>query len=233
MKIRPIAGKNSVGASQPGRGRLFAWAGLVAFLIAIEYAARLSGGTPDRNVLYRYSTAAGSVLIYLILLGVVLGIAGGRGLLALRRPSVSCGKALGMGLLLLIGTWIAIAILDHFLHGAREQGLTPKGWEPAHAGAYAANFVAIAIVAPFVEELTFRGLGFSLLERYGKWFAIVAVGVAFGLAHGLVEALPELALFGCALAWLRARTGSVFPGMLLHGTFNAISLIAAVTVHSS
>jgi membrane protease YdiL (CAAX protease family) len=85
-------------------------------------------------------------------------------------------------------------------------------------------------MAPLTEELTFRGLGFSLLERYGTWLAIVVVGVTFGLAHGLVQALPELALFGCALAWLRARTGSVLPGMLLHAVFNALALIAAVTI---
>ncbi len=80
-----------------------------------------------------------------------------------------------------------------------------------------------------VEELTFRGLGFSLLERFGTWTAILTIGVTFALAHGLVQAFPELAVFGCALAWLRWKTVSVYPGMLLHGTFNSISLIAAVT----
>ncbi|MFI5302171.1 MAG: CPBP family intramembrane glutamic endopeptidase, partial [Polyangiales bacterium] len=121
--------------------------------------------------------------------------------------------------------------IDPLLHGGREQGLTPTGWQPRHAGAYAANFVVIAAVAPVVEELLFRGLGFSLFERFGRWQAILTIGIAFGLYHGLVQALPELALFGCALAWLRSKTASVFPGMLLHGTFNAIALIAAVTVH--
>jgi membrane protease YdiL (CAAX protease family) len=87
----------------------------------------------------------------------------------------------------------------------------------------------IAAVAPFVEELLFRGLGYSLLERYGRWPAILTVGVAFGLYHGLVQALPELVIFGCALAWLRSKTRSVYPGMLLHATFNAIALVAAVT----
>ena len=38
--------------------------------------------------------------------------------------------------------------------------------------------------------------------------------------------MPELALFGCALAWLRSRTRSVFPGMLVHATFNAVGLLS-------
>jgi CAAX protease family protein len=210
-------------------GRLIGWSVLVSGLIALQYASRLSEGKPDRNVLYRYSTAASSAVVYAILLGLVLWIAGSqRELLALRRPQ-SWPRALGLALVLLVGVFIAIAILDPILHGAREQGLTPKSWEPRHAGAYAANFVVIAVVAPIVEELTFRGVGFSLLERFGTWTAILTIGVTFALAHGLFEAFPELALFGCALAWLRWKTKSVYPGMLLHGTFNSISLIAAVT----
>ncbi len=210
------------------RGKLIAWSVLVAALIALQYAGRLSSGKPDRNVLYEYSTAVGSAVVYAILLAFVLAIAGQRrDLLALRRPE-SWPKALGLALLLMVGVYIAIAIIDPLLHGAREQGLTPKSWEPAHQWAYAANFLVVAGVAPVVEELTFRGLGFSLLERFGKWPAILTVGITFALAHGLFEALPELALFGCALAWLRWKTKTVFPGMLFHAMFNSISLIAAV-----
>ena len=42
--------------------------------------------------------------------------------------------------------------------------------------------------------------------------------------------LPIIAAFGCLLGWLRARTGSVFPGMALHAAFNLFALIAAVTI---
>jgi membrane protease YdiL (CAAX protease family) len=85
-----------------------------------------------------------------------------------------------------------------------------------------------AVVAPIVEELTFRGVGQSLLSFVGRWPSILLVGIAFGVAHGLVEALLVLVPFGIALAWLRDRTKSVLPGMVVHGLFNAIALIAAV-----
>jgi len=210
------------------RRRLAAWLILVAILIALQYTSRFEGGKPSRNVLYQYATAVDSAVIYVVLLYIVLRIAGfRRDLLALRRPE-SWRRTLGLMLVLLIVVWVAIAIIDPYVHGAREQGLTPKGWEPSHAGAYAANFLVIAGLAPVVEELTFRGVGFSLLSRFGKWPAIVGVGVLFALAHGLVQAFPELAIFGCSLAWLRWKTGSVYPGMILHATFNSISLIAAV-----
>ncbi len=213
------------------RARLALWLTLVGFMIAVEYAARLGGGTPDREVLYRYSTAAGSAIVYGFLLLMVLGISGwSRELLALRRP-ISWPKAAGLMAALLVGVFVVIAALETVLHGGREQGLTPSGWEPSHAGAYAANFIVIAVVAPVVEELMFRGLGYSLLERFGVWPAIVTVGATFALAHGLFKAFPELLLFGCALAWLRAKTTSVYPGMLLHSAFNSIALAVAVTVH--
>src|SRR5581483_2126245 len=170
------AGVNVRGTDPPDtRRRLVAWLILVAILIALEYASRFGSGTPDRNVLYRYSTAAGSAAVYLILLYVVLRIAGfRRDLLALRRPR-SWRRAAGLMLLLLVVIWAAILIMDPLVHGAREQGLTPTGWQPSHAGAYAANFLVIAGLAPLVEELTFRGVGFSLLRRFGAWVAVFAV----------------------------------------------------------
>jgi membrane protease YdiL (CAAX protease family) len=214
----------------PSPVRLVAWSALVGFLILISYAERVAGGKPADDVLYQYSTAIGSAFVYGVILVIVLAIAGFRAdLLGLRRPQ-SWPRALGLAAATLLATFVVLAFLEPLLHGGEEQGLTPPEWEPSHAGAYAANFIVVAAVAPFVEELTYRGLGYSLLEPYGRWFAILAVGILFGLSHGLVNALPELALFGCALAWIRARTNSVLPGMFVHGAFNAISLIAAVTL---
>ena len=119
-------------------------------------------------------------------------------------------------------------MLGPVLHPGREQGLTPTRWEPAHAGAYIANGIFIAVLVPIIEELTFRGLGFSLLQRYGEWTAILLTGLLFGLAHGLVEALPLLVAFGVGLGFLRSRTDSVYPGMIVHGLFNAASLVFSV-----
>jgi membrane protease YdiL (CAAX protease family) len=200
----------------------------VAALATIQYVGRISSGQPNRNVLYEYSTAIGSAVVYTVLLFVVLAIAGySRDLLAWRRPR-SWPRAIGLAAVLLVGVYVAVALLDPVLHGGREQGLTPTRWQPSHAGAYLANVLVVAGFAPIVEELTYRGLGYSLLERYGRWLAIVLVGLCFALDHGLVQAFPELAIFGSGLAWLRMKTGSIFPGMALHAAFNGIALAVAV-----
>jgi membrane protease YdiL (CAAX protease family) len=208
------------------RRRLIAWALFVALIAGIAYAGRFAAGPPDRNALYKWSTAVSELVVFAVIVAVTFAIAGSqRQLLALRRP-YSWRQALALAVPVFIAVFVVISALDRALHGAKEQGLVPKQWEPSHAGAYAANFVVIAGVAPFAEELLFRGLGYSLLEPFGRWTAILTVGLAFGLYHGLIEALPELALFGFVLAWLRSRTGSVYPGMLAHATFNTIGLLS-------
>jgi membrane protease YdiL (CAAX protease family) len=85
-------------------------------------------------------------------------------------------------------------------------------------------------VAPVVEELTFRGLGFTLLSSLGPDTALFGTAVFFGLYHGFVLALPVFVIVGLALGWLRRRTDSVYPGMVMHGAFNAVALILAVSV---
>ena len=211
-------------------GRLIAWASLIGVLSALNYAARFAGGKPPRDALYHWSAAVEGLVQYGIILAIVLWIARADGeLLALRRP-VSWKLAVGLAGATLVGIFALNALLEPLLHAGHEQGLTPKGWDPSRTAPFAANFVVIALVAPVVEELTFRGLGFGLLERYGQTAVILLVGLAFALWHGLVGAFPILFAFGAALAYLRARTESVYPAMLLHGTFNALSLAAAVTI---
>ena len=166
------------------------------------------------------------------ILGIDLWIARGlprREVFALRAP-IGWGRAAALGFGVFAVIWIVSIALGPLLHPDREQGLAPDHWEPAHAGAFALNLVALAVVGPIVEELTFRGLGYSLLRPYGLTTAILGIGVLFALWHGLVQALPVLFVFGAGLAYLRSRTDSVYPGMILHMLFNALALLIAVTL---
>jgi membrane protease YdiL (CAAX protease family) len=199
-------------------------------MIALSYWSRVAAGKPDPQVLYEWTTAIGAVIQDGIVLALELAIAGSRrGLLALRRPR-SITEALRLLGVALVTVYVFEVAYSHLAHPGNEQGLTPTHWEPRHALAYVVNGIVICTVVPFVEELAYRGLGYSLLERFGRWPAILAVGLLFGLAHGLIVSLPVIAAFGCVLAWIRARTDSVFPGMLLHASFNLIALLAAVTI---
>jgi CAAX protease family protein len=210
--------------------RLVAWATIVGVLAALGYAGRFTGGKPPKEPLYRWDQFAAGLTQFLVVLGLMLLVAVGlpkREVFALRRPT-SWRRAASLALGIAVVIAVTSAVFGPLLHPDKEQGLAPTRWEPAHAGAFAANFVVVGLLAPVVEELAFRGLGFTLLARFGRPAAIVLVGITFGLAHGLVQALPPLVVFGMCLAYLRSRTESVYPGILLHALYNTLVLLISV-----
>ena len=209
--------------------RLVWWTFLVTVVAALAYASRLGGGKPPKDYLYTWGAVANGAVQYALLLGFLAPIAIGlsRDELGLRRPR-SWGAAFGWSVVAAVTIVVAAAVLAPFLHPGQEQGLTPSGWDSHRAAQFGANFAIVALVAPIVEELTFRGVGFGLISPYSRAGAIVAVGLAFALAHGLVDALPIFIVFGSSLAWLRDRTGSILPGIVIHASWNAVTLLQAV-----
>ena len=219
-------------ADPPSRqtGRLIAWFAVVGSLAALSYASRLSGGETPDDVLYLWSTAIGALIQYGFMFGLILAIARGldRRLLALEPPERRW-RAAGLAAAAFTAIIIVSAILSQFLDAGDEQGLVPKSWDSSRAAPFIANAIVVAIVAPFVEELLYRGLGYGLLTQFIPVLpTILITGFAFGLGHGLVLGLPVLAFFGITLAWLRWQTGSVYPGMIVHGTFNGLALLVVV-----
>ena len=221
----------SAPASRPSYVRLTVWSVLIATFVITAYGQR--GTRVGHNAAYKYSTFENGVAFYAIWLAFVLAIAWNRfDLLALRAPRSwwNAWRLAGLAVGVILAAELVAALLPLPQSPGKEQGLTPTHWEPAHAGAFAANVFLLAVIAPFVEELTFRGEGQSLLQVFGRWPSIVIVGVAFGLAHGLIEGLLVLVPFGIALAWLRDRTDTVVPGMVVHALFNGMTLALAVLV---
>lgn len=210
--------------------RLAIWLAFVGLLAALSYATRLSGGEPPEDVAYRYSSSIAAIVQYGLMLAalglITLGLER-REVFAWRRPP-SWRRALALTGVALVAIWAAAAGLSPFLDASEEQGLVPREWDPSRAGAFAAFFATVTVLAPLVEELTYRGLGLALLRPYGTTLAVVVTGVLFAAAHGLVVGLPVLVVFGVVIGWLRVRTESVFPPVLLHGVFNGTALVVAV-----
>ena len=212
--------------------KLAGWLAFAGIFAALSYAGRFAGGEQPEDLLYRWSTVVLGIVQYAIIIGVLLLIARGlpkREAFALRRPT-SWPTALLLTGGLFLGILVFSGILSPFINPGEEQGLVPEKWEASRAAAFAANAVVVTALAPVVEEMTFRGLGFTLLLRFGRWTAIVAIGILFALVHGLVEGFPILAVFGGALAYLRSRTGSIYPAILLHAAFNGFALGASLLV---
>lgn len=96
----------------------------------------------------------------------------------------------------------------------------------------------VVCVAPLIEELVFRGVLLSgLASRLPVGWAILVSALIFGGAH-LPDfkfawyPVPTLVLMGVALAWLRVRSGSLWPSITLHATNNLVAAVAwLLTAH--
>lgn len=87
-------------------------------------------------------------------------------------------------------------------------------------------------LAPFFEETIFRGYIYPVVARtFGVIPGVVFTGLIFGLMHasqlgGNVPQVALLATVGIVFTAVRAKTGSVFPGFLVHVSYNAFISIA-------
>ena len=62
-----------------------------------------------------------------------------------------------------------------------------------------------------------------MARTLGVGSAVVVDGLLFGLAHGELEQLAGLALFGMLLAFVSYRTGRLGMNMVAHATFNPVA----------
>jgi membrane protease YdiL (CAAX protease family) len=80
------------------------------------------------------------------------------------------------------------------------------------------------ILSPFAEELFFRGYLQNLLQhRWGLWPAIALSALLFGLGH--IQGAVYATLGGVFFSLIYVRTGSLWPGTLLHGLYNIVGML--------
>jgi len=210
--------------------RLAIWIVFAALLSVGNFVAySSSGSTSSMNALFQWSTAAGSAIGAVIWVAISFAISNGKPeLRALRRSQISLPAVFGLGLLALVATFVASAIVSVFGgNPAREQGLLTEHWQSGHSAAFAANAVALVVLAPFTEELFVRGLGFGLFRPLGRSVSIIVPALVWALMHGIPAGILPLAVFGIGLGYLRERSDSVVPGMFVHGLFNGMALALA------
>ncbi len=126
-------------------------------------------------------------------------------------------------------------------------GIEPQGVKKVlefvrQPGELGLSLLALAILAPLVEELIFRGLVYGwiagswmwvadrwsrLPSRYGTVAAWLVSSLVFAVAHAepahVLLVLPLGLLFG----WLRRRTDSLVPSLVAHVVNNGFTLIAS------
>ena len=82
------------------------------------------------------------------------------------------------------------------------------------------------IIAPFIEELYYRGFLFPILKRkLGAMKGIIYITIWFGLLHawqlnGNPIAVLNITFVGFILTFLRHKSGSLIPSIVTHYTYN-------------
>jgi len=96
------------------------------------------------------------------------------------------------------------------------------------------KLVCLALTPAVCEEIFFRGFLLSAFRRSSRlWFAILGSALLFGVFHIVVpgaliyERMLPSTLLGILLAIICVRTGSLFPGMIMHGIHNGLLLTIA------
>ena len=89
------------------------------------------------------------------------------------------------------------------------------------------GIISIAIMAPLVEELLFRGAiqGHLLRKGMNPWTALFIASAIFGIIHMNPIQIPFAFAIGMIFGWLYYRTGSLVPGIVGHFINNSIACI--------
>lgn len=194
------------------RPALTLWLLLLASNLALGLYARLSG---DRSPF-------GECVATAVDLGIIAWFAlpRRRQLLPLLRPASVTVSALTVALLATIGC--GVLLVGYFWLVSHLTDLEEYlGEYRQHNWPVWSAIVLIAVVPPVAEEITFRGILFTSLQRaLGTRDALLVQAILFGILHMSLFMFPSHIFMGWVLGRLRLHTNSLLPGMFMHACWN-------------
>lgn len=107
---------------------------------------------------------------------------------------------------------------------------TPSMVSQPNLFSQATNVLAMMILAPFFEELLFRGALLKLTRPYGAWFSIFIGAIFFGLWHMNYQQSIYTAALGFATCFLVVKTNSIIPSYIVHLSLNTIGSLQSVVL---
>jgi membrane protease YdiL (CAAX protease family) len=85
-------------------------------------------------------------------------------------------------------------------------------------------FITLVVIAPFAEELLFRGYLYGKLKsNVPTVVAAITTSLLFGLAHQQLNVGIDVFILSLVLCTLRSLTGSIWAGVLVHIIKNALA----------
>ena len=215
--------------------------GLVLAAVGATIAESATGYHPGSGVPIPVAVTVANVLglwVGLVASAVIASRVRGRGDLGLdygwgwgRWWDLPGGAAVGLACqyVLIPLLYLPFEALNHHLRHELSQP-AHRDTAAAHSiGSVAVLVLFLAVGAPLVEELFFRGLLFrALLGRTPVPVAVVVSALLFALAHFEAVQFAGLAVFGMVLALLAWRTGRLTPGIGAHAAFNAVAVLSVI-----
>ena len=103
--------------------------------------------------------------------------------------------------------------------------------QPETTSGFILLFVAVVIIAPFGEELLFRGFLQHFLEKYWKDItkAVLVTSLLFAFIHMNSYWFIQIYLLGIFLGYLSWKCGSIIPSLILHSINNAAAILLSFT----
>ena len=93
-------------------------------------------------------------------------------------------------------------------------------------GAGIAMWISVVVMAPLVEELTFRGFIYTRLKQgMAKWVAAILTSLIFGIVHGTIIWAMYTFVFSLCLLYIFERTNSLWGCILFHMAFNFVGAV--------
>ncbi|WP_228469616.1 CPBP family intramembrane glutamic endopeptidase [Paenibacillus sp. JNUCC31] len=122
------------------------------------------------------------------------------------------------------GCFVIEGIYYHFITEINTQA----DFQTAAQGGPLSLFILIitgAILTPLSEEFVFRGVIANALNRYGAWAGVVGSAAIFGVIHGFTVILLDAFMVGILVGYLFRKTGSIWPGVVVHIVYNGLNLL--------
>jgi len=86
--------------------------------------------------------------------------------------------------------------------------------------------IVVALIAPFSEEIFFRGFLYSAFKKsWGINAALFLSSFLFAVVHLELYSFVPLMIIGWLLAYLFEKTKSLLPAIFLHGVYNLILIL--------
>ena len=188
---------------------------------------------PLKNIDEPTIQTIGSLVIYLLSLGIVVGLPWLIKKYRTSKQEVGLDSHMTWTDLLLAPAGFIVYILlsffltliaSHFPFYNVDQVQDTGFAGLSHGYEYLLAFLTLVIVAPVSEEILFRGYLLGKLRKYVPvWAAILITSLLFGLVHFAWNVSVDVFALSIVLCLLRIQTGRLWPSIVLHMIKNGIA----------